>query len=164
MKNSALLFIILFFLNFSKTFSQDAIVLSPVDIRNTITLEDLWNMNVSMIKPTNFLSFYLTLEVKDASGTPLVKAETAPFRLQQGVLSISQINLDILQPLKVYYYSQNFYIKTLQNGGYFPSGTFVVKYILYGTANDPVAGTVTELMASADFIKTIDLLYPPMAA
>lgn len=161
--NRNTLFTVLFLcLSALRSFSQSDIQLQPLDIRNTIMLEDLWNLNITLLKPTNFQSFYLTMEVATTPGSPLVRGETAPFRLQQGTLNISPLNIDILQPQKVYYLSSDFYSRTLENGGYFPSGTYHVRYVLYGTANDPVAGTVTERMASAELLKTVETLYPPM--
>lgn len=162
MNRNTFLTVLLLCLSAFRSFSQGNIQLQPLDIRNTIMLEDLWNLNITLLKPTNFQSFYLTLEVTASHGSVLVRGETAPFRLQQSTLNISPLNVEILQPQKVYYHSADFYSRTLENGGYFPPGKYHVRYVLYGTANDPMAGTVTERMASADLVKTVETLYPPM--
>lgn len=162
MRKLEILFAVLCFLYYSRVSAQNEIILTPIDIRNSITLDDLWNMTISVTRPTNFISFYITLDVKGAENNALVNVESAQFPLQQGVLTLSPVNLDMLQPVKANYSSSEFFSNTLQNGGYFPSGTYRVIYTLYGIAHDPYTGTVTEKMTTVYFTKSVELFYPPM--
>jgi len=122
------------------------------------TFESLWDLSITMPAPTNFLNFYLTLEVI-TDNNQVVYAESNTFPLTQGVLVINPFNMIMLQPIKTNYTSSNFYEQVMQNGGYFPTGTYTLNYTLYGIAKDPYTGTVIEKMATTTVSKTASATY-----
>jgi len=147
-------------LGFIANAQQGGFTIIALDIKNQITYDDIWNLNIITSAPHTFEEFYLKVNVYTSDNKLLLRAVTKNFNLSQGVFSVNNFNYSsILSPVTEFSIRSGYY-SMLDAGGFFPAGKYVIEYDLYGISVDPVGGFVHEKVGTYALQKNIEVFFP----
>jgi len=132
--------------------------LTPTNPPPNFVFNDLWQFTVTRSMNDNYVQFYVSLRVTNASNGLQVKSNTATFALPVGVTYFNTTNISTLQPFSTSYYNGTLLQQVVASGGTFPPGVYNVAYTLYGKAKD---GDFTTL-ADETIQTEVETMWPPM--
>src|SRR5687768_10164953 len=103
--------------------AQFTITAIPPPSGNSFTFDQLWNFTATRPLLSNYVEFYVSLRIYDNQGNLLVKSNSSVFPFSQPALTVNPMNMGPLNPLSTLYYD-NTLQSVIQNGGFFPPGTY----------------------------------------
>lgn len=143
-----------------KLTAQDNIVLmATVPSGNSMHYEDIWNLTVFLNSPPPAAYYFLEIEVTESPEITLWKAKTYTFRIAQSPFTISPVNIQLFDPVNVYFIEPGWEKKMTRGGGLFPPGEYKITYRLIQTTEG--CTTAGLLAATTVIYKSINTLFPP---
>lgn len=121
------------------------------------TFDDLWHFTASGPTSTNFTDYYVALRIFDDKGAVLLKSNSAVFPMTSGTLYIDKTNMQGISPFTTLYYA-SLYQQVVNNGEFFPVGSYHIFFSLMGRPTD---GEYSEL-AEASYTVAVELFMPPI--
>jgi len=121
-----------------------------------VALEQLWHFMIAGNVDPTYVEFYVALRVFNDQNNLILKSNSTTFPITTLPMYVNFSDLSLMNPITTTLYD-NFYTEVVNNGGYFPPGSYHVIFTLYGR---PLDGEFADLNQSEyDFV--IEALYPP---
>ncbi len=118
---------------------------------------DVWNFTLTTPNDSMYLEYRITCNIWDDATNLLVKSRSANFPNFGAVLVVNYGTIGQISPITVSYVSGPTYQAAASGGGFFPSGNYVIEFILEGRPSDGVFSPVTQ----TSYPFQVQQIFPP---
>jgi hypothetical protein len=138
------------------------IAIIPSSPLNQFSIDDLWNLSISLPASSSFISYRISMDLYEKSKGLVLNSKTAVFDYTGSLIILNKASRQFAEPFQSHFVNTELYGKVLESGGLFPAGDYTVVFHFLGLSDHPGQGLVWEELQSTSYNHSLGVYFPPM--